>query len=94
MNPPDYFEQVISILLEQDEKIKAQFYSHAYDETPVESLHHAHNKIKSWIERLSVIRDEMFDNGYFESTALNEQLVFCIRRKDMNDIVEGGKNRI
>jgi len=90
MNPQDYLEHVIFILLEQDEKIKTQFYSLTYDETPIESLHRTHHKIKSWVERLSVIRDEIIAEAFnTESKTQTEQLVFCIRRKDMNGTAKG-----
>lgn len=68
MNPTEHIEKAVSTLLEQDEKIKALFYSHTYDETPVEKLHQTHHKIKQWVERLSVIRDEILaDRIYVES---------------------------
>lgn len=92
MNPSEYIEKAVSALLEQDEKIKALFYSHTYDDTPVEELHQTHHKIKQWAERLMVIRDEILaDTIAVESGTQTEQTVFCIRRRDMNGIAKGIK---
>lgn len=90
MGPSDYIGQAISELLEYDEKIKARFYSHTFDETPIEALHQTHHRIKQWIERLSNIRDELVADAN-ASVALkpNEQMIFRICRQDMDDIAYG-----
>lgn len=90
MGPSDYIGQAISELLEYDEKIKARFYSHTFDETPIEALHQTHHRIKQWVERLSNIRDELVADANV-SVALkpNEQVVFRICRQDMDDIAYG-----
>lgn len=92
MNPSDYVEQAISALLAQDEKIKALFYSHTYDGTPIEALHQTHHKIKQWVERLSIVRDEIIADAFdAEPMAQNEQMIFHLRRKDMDANAKGVK---
>lgn len=92
MNPSDYVEQAILELLAQDEKIKALFYSHTYDETPIETLHQTHHKIKQWVERLSIIRDEIIEDAFdAEPTAKKEQIIFYLRRKNMDASARGVK---
>ena len=46
-----------------------------YDETPIEAVHQTHHKIKQWVERLSIIRDEIIADAFdAEPTAQNEQM--------------------
>lgn len=91
MKPEEYIEKAINWLIESDERIKAQFYSHTYDDTPIEQLHKTHHKIKQWVEQLSKICEEIVLSdvdfmGAVQRRNRNSHTtgqVFYIRRRDM-----------
>ena len=88
MNVSDYLENAIEKLLEEDDKVKSQFYSQIKS-AQLEKLHQDHHSIKRWVEQLTEIQcqvSEIIEFAQVVAVQFPESVYFEISRSDM-----GGK---